>query len=217
MSFFSEFAKGITSFNPIGGGLGAALGSAIPSLISGGLDFLGGQQQNAANRRISADQMAFQAYMSNTAYQRSMDDMRKAGLNPILAYKQGGASSPAGAGIPAVNELGGITSSAMQVKQTQENLKNLKAQVDLANSSKLKNDAEASLTRQLTRAEVAKRTHESKTAHEILNQQKITTDRLQKYGSSATGQNLFSAEQMVKRIMDEVRKIIPDWARSTAK
>ncbi len=103
---------------------------------SAAASFLGGSKQNAANKAIAREQMAFQERMSSSAYQRAMVDMRKAGLNPILAYKQGGASTPTGAGIPAQNVLGTAAKQGADTYQSINSAQNLRA-----NTAKTEQDA----------------------------------------------------------------------------
>ncbi len=69
----------------------------LGSLIGAALGFIGGERTNSANAAMARDQMDFQERMANTSYQRAVSDMQQAGLNPMLAYSQGGASSPVGA------------------------------------------------------------------------------------------------------------------------
>ncbi len=105
-------------------------GAIAGPLIGGAVSAFGQHQANKAGAANVQAQMDFQERMSNTAYQRSMEDMRKAGLNPILAYKQGGASAPTGSAFTPQNVAQGATntvSSAMAGKRLRADLKNLDA------------------------------------------------------------------------------------------
>lgn len=53
--------------------------------------------QNEFNASEAQKDRDFQKEMSDTSYQRAVADLKAAGLNPILAYSNGGASSPGGA------------------------------------------------------------------------------------------------------------------------
>ena len=55
---------------------------------------------------------AWQKMMSDTSYQRAVEDMKKAGINPILAYAQGGASTPGSTGAHGVTYSGSSASGA---------------------------------------------------------------------------------------------------------
>lgn len=91
-------------------------------------------------------QMGFQERMANTSYQRAVQDMRKAGINPMLAYMKGGADSPSGsAGAFGAATSAGIN-NALQLRRQDQELSNMRAQERLLDSQKAKTDLEAATT-----------------------------------------------------------------------
>lgn len=135
-SAFGGAASGAAAGSMLGP-WGSVAGAAIGGLSS----FFGGREsnketaarqaaQNAFNAEQAQKQMDFQERMSSSAYQRSMADMRAAGLNPILAYSKGGASSPGGAAASgthhaATDVLTPAVSSAMQAFRLDNEVKNM--------------------------------------------------------------------------------------------
>lgn len=106
--------------------LGGLIGGAVGMPWLGGLGVVGDailgrndqSRANDQNVQLTREQMAFQERMSNTSYQRAVKDMEAAGLNPMLAYSQGGASTPAGNAAHVEPKTPVSSSSALQASQS---------------------------------------------------------------------------------------------------
>jgi hypothetical protein len=109
------------------------LGTLIKAapLISSAVSLIGGERRNTEAKAASAAQMAFQKDMSNTSYQRGMKDMKKAGLNPILAGKFGGASTPTGSTYNPENVATNAVQQFNQTKLIGEQARNQQLDADL--------------------------------------------------------------------------------------
>jgi len=107
-------AKPMEFLAPVMGAVGSSLGQT--SANNANAAYM--NQANAFNAAQTDKQMAFQKQMRETQYQTAVQDLKAAGLNPMLAYTQGGAGTPSGAAASSAsppkieNALGNAANSA---------------------------------------------------------------------------------------------------------
>jgi hypothetical protein len=139
---------------PIGSIIGAGIGAAS-SLIGGFMQNSANSRQAADNRQFQAEQtaqqMEFQERMRRTQYQTAVADLKASGLNPMLAYSQGGAGTPSGAsagGAQAVmgNPLGDAANSAKEGALAVQQYLNMKNQNVLIEEQAEKTNADRYLS-----------------------------------------------------------------------
>lgn len=169
----------------------------------------------------------FQERMSSSAYQRARADMERAGLNPILAYQQGGASSPSGSvgqvaqaraeparvyqasaaqAAPHVSKLGAGIASAVQAMEVRQALLKSDAETSLTWSKKYETLAkEAELIQQIEKLKHETTTAKTQAAIGHLEEQlkQLQLDRESHWGSGYFGKEIGSTGERIGKSLRE--------------
>lgn len=161
--------------------------------------------QYRLNKRGAERERGWQERMSNSSYQRSMADMRKAGLNPILAYQQGGASSPSG-GVERPVDVAGDQASTARAMSDRKQIEVMDADIGVKSSARALN------------LETARKVAvETQIAEEENKLRALLFKQAEATGNSVAGRNLWSLYRAGKISWDSVKESVKAWFKRTGK
>lgn len=170
----------------------------------------GARNANSFTRAQAQRQMDFQAEQSGSVYQRGMVDMKKAGLNPILAFSQGGAPAASGAGGSGAQASAtpgsSSTASGVQIPKIDEVAAGINSAINIG-QFKL---ARASATQEVSRSKSQQKNENRQTDANIKLTKEQTriakedADKKAGYGDSVIGNNIQSIMRMLRTLGEHV-------------
>lgn len=127
-------------FIPVGSVSAAAAPSMMsmmaPAALLGGLGLAGSMMSISNQSSANSKALKWQRYNMQHAHQWEVEDLKKAGLNPILSAGGSGAVAGTVPNAPLPNVEMSDFASGLQVVQTLQNIKESQARIDLLGEQK---------------------------------------------------------------------------------